>query len=474
MQHWSSFRDPTSTVEVLPGSVVRRFGDAAAAAEVRDFYRTDKAKAWIASGRLIGLADAAATPEGNLPGLDSGGEADPGVTMIHPRVAFPSFPYEWPASMLHAAAALTIELAAGALDEGYELKDASPFNVLFEGSAPVFIDAASFRRRSQGRWLWPALAQFERSFLLPLLAHRLYGDEPHALFRSDSDGMSPEMLASRVRGLDRLKPKVLRYATLPGLLGRFAKKRSGIYQAEHRPIAEDRALFVLRALFSRLKRDVAALAPRQPRRDSAWSGYAEDRPYTDEAFVRKEAFVRDVVDKTRPGRVIDIGCNDGHFGRLAARAGARVVAFDRDAQVVDALWRAVAGGKPDLLPLVIDLSRPSAREGWRNAERPGFLDRAIGQFDAALFLACFHHVIVTDRIPVPRLLDFLVDLGCRDTVFEYVDPADAMFRTLLRGRAGLHEELNQAVFEQELRKRFAIAHSIGVTATRRLYWLTRP
>jgi len=468
MQTWGSFRDPSGRVEVRQAIVVRRFSDPAAATGVRDFYATKSAQSHVASGKLIALTDASTLAQDDPLRIEAND-----TVMLHPRIAFPSYPYEWPAGMLHAAAVLTVELASSALDEGYELKDASPFNVLFSGSEPVFVDAASFRRRVPGRWLWPPLAQFEKSFLLPLLAHRLHGDEPHALFRADASGLSPEHLAARVRGIDRLRPRVIRYATLPRLLGRFTGRRSGLYQAEHKPMPEAQALFVLRNLFARLRRELAALAPRTPEQDSAWSGYAAGRPYHPEEFARKESFVQSVLDRARPGRVIDIGCNDGHFGKMAARSGAQVLAFDRDAQVIDALWQDAGRKNLNLLPLVIDLSRPSPREGWRNAERPGFLDRAQGQFDAALFLACFHHVAVTDRIPVAALVAFLADLGCRHLVFEYVDPADPMFQTLLRGRGALHEGLTAQSLEQELRKRFRISESAAANATRTLYWLER-
>ena len=53
--------------------------------------------------------------------------------------------------MLHAAGALTLELAQGALEEGFGLKDATPYNVLFRGSRPVFVDVLSFEAaRSAG------------------------------------------------------------------------------------------------------------------------------------------------------------------------------------------------------------------------------------------------------------------------------------------------------------------------------------
>ena len=42
--------------------------------------------------------------------------------------------------MLRAAAELTLELALSALMEGFALKDATPYNLMFEGPRPVFLD----------------------------------------------------------------------------------------------------------------------------------------------------------------------------------------------------------------------------------------------------------------------------------------------------------------------------------------------
>ena len=158
---------------------------------------------------------------------------------------------------------------------------------------------------------------------------------------------------------------------------------------------------------------------------------------------------------------------------MAARDGAQVLAFDLDAQVVDTLWKSSVRDKLPLLPLVIDLSRPSPGEGWRNRERPGFLDRIQGHFDLALFLACFHHLVVTDRIPLPELVDFLASLECREVVFEYVAPADPMFQTLLRGRGALFQWLNEDAVERAIEPRFRIRDREPVKTTRTLYALER-
>lgn len=112
----------------------------------------------------------------------------------HTRVAFPSFPAEWPAEMLAAAAHLTLDLARAALAHGWRLKDATPYNILFRGCSPIFIDVLSFERREAQDALWPAYAQFVRTFLLPLLACRAGHFPLDQLWLASRDGLEPEQL----------------------------------------------------------------------------------------------------------------------------------------------------------------------------------------------------------------------------------------------------------------------------------------
>jgi len=76
------------------------------------------------------------------------------LVLEHQRADFPSFPYEWPAEMLHAAGTLTVELARAYLDEGIGLKDATPYNVLFDGPCPLVVDVLSFEERDPLELTW--------------------------------------------------------------------------------------------------------------------------------------------------------------------------------------------------------------------------------------------------------------------------------------------------------------------------------
>src|SRR5205085_9707023 len=137
-----------------------------------------------------------------------------------------------------------------------------------------------------------------------------------------------------------------------------------------------------------------------------------------------EQFVADALAELKPRRVLDVGCNTGHFSALAARARARVVAVDYDPCVVGQAWRRAQSEGLDILPLVCNLARPTPATGWRNHECPSFLDRARGSFDAVLTLAVLHHMLVTERIPRTEIVSLAAEMTTDALVIELVAPAD--------------------------------------------------
>ncbi|MEW5978886.1 MAG: hypothetical protein AB1898_24085 [Acidobacteriota bacterium] len=65
------------------------------------------------------------------------------VVLRHRKIWFPSYPCEWPPELLYEAAELTLRTATLCLQEGFGLKDATPFNVLFEGGQPACTSCAN-------------------------------------------------------------------------------------------------------------------------------------------------------------------------------------------------------------------------------------------------------------------------------------------------------------------------------------------
>ena len=471
----ASFRDPAGRLFRTADSIIRVIGPSGLA-DFDAFSASKAARAFVERGRLVTATPMTAGDIATLrdaPAMADALAGEVGAVVRHERVAFPSYPYEWPAEMLHASGLLTLDLALAAFDEGFGLKDATPWNVLFRGPTPVFVDWLSLERRDAHDPTWLPYAQFVRTFLLPLIAHREFKTPLDQIFLSRRDGLEPEDVYRASGRLARLKPALLANATLPTWLSKGGAASDAKTWAPKRIDDAERARYVLRSVFTRLRRAMVKLTPGAAA--SQWTGYmAEKSHYSDTDFAAKERFVQSALDQVRPARVLDVGCNTGHFSALAARAGASVVALDGDAAVAGRVWRRAEAEQLDILPLVVNVARPSPATGWRNAECPSFLARAEGHADLVLMLAVLHHLLVTERVPLRDIIHLAADLTRDAAVIEFVAPDDPMFRRLTRGRDHLHTGLTAEAFEAACAERFEIvAAEKAQGGTRVLYRLRR-
>jgi len=454
----ASFRDPAGRLLQFDNRILRVV-NTTGIADLTAFLNSSRANQLIADGSIVGTR--------RVDGAELTAQDE--VMLEHDRIEFPSYPYEWPPEMLYQAAALTLALAVGLLPDGIGLKDATPYNVLFRGPNPVFVDVLSFERREPADSAWLAYAQFVRTFLLPLLAHKHFGLSLDQLFLTRRDGIEPEEIYRWAGPFQKWLPPFLSLVSIPTWLGRSHKPDDASIYRHKLDRDPQKSQFILRSLLDGLRRTLEKVKPTSATR-SIWSDYlASNNNYSSEHFEAKKGFVERALLEFRPARVLDVGCNTGFFSSLAARTGARVVAIDYDSGVVGETWRTAHEQDLDILPLVVNLTRPSPGAGWRNAECPSFLERANGTFDAVLMLAVIHHMMVTERIPLAEIVELAAGLTTDLLIVEFIAPQDSMFQRLVRGRQELHQDLNTRVFEDCFRARFDIAGVEHVEGTFR--WL---
>jgi ribosomal protein L11 methylase PrmA len=421
---------------------------AAAAADFESLERTRFYRQFQDQGRLVEtrrLDEQAARPL--LPALGGG----PWQALLeHRRVAVVSYPYEWSFSMLREAALLTLDLQLAALNEGLTLKDASAYNVQFEGVRPVFIDLGSFARLEPGA-PWAGYLQFCQHFLYPLLLQAHKGIDFQPFLRGRLDGILPETMAPLFRGFERLRAGVLTHVWLQARLRKSAQDAGAGLRSELRRAGFSPELVIanvrgLRRLVERLEWRPSA---------SAWVDYAATHSYSAGDHAQKRAFVERVAAARRWGTVWDLGSNTGTFSRLVAPHAEVVLALDADHATVDRLARELRGesSPPPVLPLVQDLADPSPGLGWRGRERGRLEDRA--RPDLILGLALIHHLALSANLPLAEVLDEFAALGC-EAVLEWVDRADPMVERLLRHKSERHEDYDLSRFEAEIVARFAV------------------
>jgi 2-polyprenyl-3-methyl-5-hydroxy-6-metoxy-1,4-benzoquinol methylase len=453
-----TFRDPSGHVDVQAQTVLRHVRpharEQALAILQSDFYRRG-----VERGDLV----ASAIKED---------DADSELILEHPRVFFPTYCWEWSPSQWMVAAELTLRLCEEALTEGWILKDATPLNVLFEGPKPIFVDVLSFEPRNPQSSIWIAQAQFLRSFLLPLLAHRRLA-WPMTAFQARRDGISPEDLLPALSQFDRCRPAIFWNVTLPALIDRrTVVSEEQVQSAKLRQSDPEIATALLSRGLRKLKKQIAD-AVRQPAK-THWSEYqGKLGHYSDEDQAKKRSFVEEFLAACRPSSVLDIGANTGTYSALAARAGARVVSIDLDEASIGRLHHKAHSEKLDIQPLVMNLARPTPALGWAYGEQISFLDRAAGRFDAVFMLAVIHHLLLTDQIPLDHIAETVSHFTNHWLIIEWVPESDVMYRQILRGRGELYAHLNEMAMVEAFSRFFRVERTLKLGNGRTLYWLQK-
>ena len=458
----ASFRDPHSRVFAREGHVFRALSEEGLASW-NALVATDLFRRFLATGSLVEtelLDGGAAFEDARRSGF--------AALLRHERVPFVSYPYEWPFGMLRDAALLQLDLLAAALDEGLTLKDASPYNVQWRGSHPLFVDVGSFERYRDGE-PWIGYRQFCMLFLYPLLLQAYKGVSFQPWLRGAIDGIPPSEMRRLLSLRDLLRRGVLSHVVLHSRLAERYDESGRNVTGELR-----RAGFrveLIKANVRRLAKLVGKL--RWDPSPSGWTQYGAAHPYSERDEARKAEFVREVAASSGWDLAWDLGCNDGRHSRIVAEHARYVVAIDGDRGVVEELYRALRNeGDTSILPLTVDLADPSPNLGWRAAERSELSQRR-GP-DLVLCLALVHHLAISRSVPLGEIVEWLRGLGAA-LVVEFPAEDDPNVRRLLARRPpGTHHEYTLHAFERALSEAFEIERREVLGSGTRILYFARP
>ena len=440
-----SYRDIAGTVYRVDDRVFRTVNEVAA--DDFEFLRES------------GLLDALVT-DGRAVAADPADSADLGeqangarYVVQHPRLPFISYPYEWSFAQLKAAALLHLDIHLEALERGLTLSDASAYNVQFIGARPTFIDTLSFRRYRDGEY-WEGYRQFCEQFLNPLLLRALVGLAHNAWYRGSLEGIPAAELKRLIPWRRRLSWNVFAHVILHAAFGASGDQGK---QLERKDI-EGRKLPLqsFRNMLLGLRKWIARLTPRD-RQATFWRDYEAFKNYADDETQAKKAFVAKFAKATRPAMVWDIGCNTGEFALTALDGGAGyVVGWDTDQNALDIAFARASESGAAFTPLYGDAANPAPSQGWAQAERPGWSERAPA--DAILALAVVHHLAIGRNVPLPAVVDWLVRLAPSGVV-EFADKDDAQVQRMLSLRRDIFADYRLECFLDEVKKRARIVET---------------
>ncbi len=444
-----SFRDPASRV-VIDGDIVMRLLDERGLEGWRALSATDFFRNAVAEGRLIDSVEIE-PPDGSAGALR------------HPRLDLITYPYEWTFSMLRDAALLQLDLLEGALSAGLTIKDATPYNIQFVDGRPMFIDIGSFETYRKGE-PWIGYRQFTRQFLFPLMLRAWVGVPFQPWLRGDLEGPTPDQMSKLLAGRKRFNTSALLHVRLQARMESRMADRAMRQELSEAGFSAEMIL----ANVKKLRSLVETLTVDEG--EEGWSTYVECSHVTRDRTAKSE-FLDSALKKFVPGRVVDLGANDGHFSRIAAENGALAIAIDSYEPVLDEVYRGSAG--TGLAVALTDLANPSPSQGWAGQERGSLMERA--RPDLIIAYGVIHHLIYGASIPPREVVRWLASFRC-PVVVEFVSPSDEMVIKLVGNKLPheLHPGGDESEFRAILDGSFVTVDEIGLSSGTRILFALEP
>lgn len=388
-------RDPLGIISIENGQVIRKLSHKTTS---QDFLNKQEAFDLVKANQLIEFTFISDTE------------------LSHPLIPFVSFPHEWSNAQLFSAAEHTLSIAEFCEKTNWELKDASAWNVIFNGTTPIFCDHLSFQKIKRKKW-W-AFAQFVRHFILPLCVAKYAALNANESFKLSRDGLSPTQVKS-ILGIRRF---ITRYWTLlidaKPSASNFQNNKTGVHLHKN--------------LLSILRYYLNGVKPKNKK--SIWSDYVDTRDhYENKSQSIKNKKIEEWLNKTNPTWVTDFGCNTGQYTRIANNNGAKVIAIDLDHECVQQLFLCEMGNV-NIYPVVADLDDLFAGRGWAGVEFSSLVSRIARVNEMSLMLALIHHIAISNSIPYLKIAEFAKSVTKKWLIVEMLGHEDPLVTHLCNQR----------------------------------------
>jgi hypothetical protein len=379
------------------------------------------------------------------------------------RIPFISYPYEWCFSQLKDAALLTLDLEKRALAHGMTLKDANATNIQFRNGKPILIDSLSFEAYQEGR-PWIPYRQFCQHFLAPLALMATRDIRLNQLLRTYIDGIPLDLASHLLPGRTRLNVGLLTHVHLhAGAQKRFAGRT--VETQSGRGLSK----LSLLGLIDHLERTVRSLNWTPEGTD--WAQYYDETNYSQAAADHKRHLVGQFIAKIDAKTLWDLGANTGLYSRLSSHEGIFTVAADYDPAAVELNYLQARQDKDEnLLPIVIDLTNPSASSGWANAERQSLKER--GPANAVMALALIHHLAIGNNVPLLRIAEYFSTIG-EWLIIEFVPKSDSQVQRLLAARKDIFNSYHLEGFKEAFATRYEIVVQESIRESVRTLFLMK-
>jgi hypothetical protein len=335
------------------------------------------------------------------------------LVLKHRRVPVVSYAYEWCAGMLKDAALLTIDLEIELAARGLTLQDAHPWNVLFDGPRPCWVDFGSIVP-DKGDLLWRAYDEFKNFYLHPLLvmaeghhrvARRMLADSDDGLQEAEAAALTRSGRARSILDGARQRVRAVGRRIIPMLFGGRAS-----------PIIEQRRdVTKQRPHFLQELRDRVADIPIRPARFS--TVHTNGSNGRESLEPDRRAAVERALAEVRPQSVFEVAYEAPFHCTLATTA--RSIAVCVDEGRVERLYQRATAERLNVLPLVMDVRSPSPGYGVCGQTSAPATERLA--CDLVIALDVLHQLGVKYRLNFDQIARALGTFAKRAVLVDFVD-----------------------------------------------------
>jgi SAM-dependent methyltransferase len=309
------------------------------------------------------------------------------------------------------------------------LQDAHPYNVLFDGPTPTWVDLGSVVPMSPGE-PWHAYEELLAFYTRPLkimaaghahIARCLLRDAESGIRQRDLEAITGNCLTRASAGVKALAGKVV-----PAKLRPFVRHPMRSL-SQPQPLTETKGLSTTIEDATHEIESIRLVNPvsNAGGRDSYDSGTATN-------WTTRQRRVAQILSAKAPRSVLDIGSNGGWYSQLSARAGARVVSVDRNETLVTKVFFDAVRGQLPILPLVADFRNLNPMMAWAAAPGQAYVDRL--RCDMVLALSLVHHLVFDQSLNFELITRGLSAFARQCLAVEFIGRDDRFVRERLSHR----------------------------------------
>lgn len=344
------------------------------------------------------------------------------LILKHHPIPFVTYAHEWCPTMLKDCAWLVTKLMLELAKDDLTLADVSTFDIMFDGSQPVFVDFGSLDIADHdGDRSWIRYqADFRTYFIDPLklmaqghgkLARWLFMDYDHdvmvecaALMANRQSSQSWWQQWKKLTNWNKILNQA-RFQRLKAITSKFKKLSST------QRYGSDLVL----QLWQEVEQIPLPNVLQSP----------NVTPPSAKSF--KQNTVKQILSELKPATVLDLGCDRGDYSQLAAALGIQVVAIDRDETKITQCYQNAAKHHLPVFPVIMNIRDPSPGHGVCNR----LVSSAFERLDCELVLALglVHHLVFEQFVTLEQIAETLALFSRKWLLVEFFSEQDGEITT---------------------------------------------